>query len=89
MKIIIIGGGKVGLRLAQDLVLEGHDVVVIDQEEKVISGMLESIDVRGVIGSGVDLDILKEAGVQFIWKRRRQFLECARDAFLEFFREFS
>lgn len=64
MKIIIIGGGKVGLRLAQDLVLEGHDVVVIDQEEKVISGMLESIDVRGVIGSGVDLDILKEAGVQ-------------------------
>ena len=64
MKIIIIGGGKVGLRLAQDLDIEGQDVVVIDQEEKVIAGMLEVIDVRGVVGSGVDLDILKEAGAE-------------------------
>lgn len=64
MNIIIIGGGKVGSRLAQDLDIEGHDVVVIDQEEKVISGMLESVDVRGVVGSGVDLDILKDAGAE-------------------------
>ena len=36
MQIVIIGGGKLGISLAQHLVAEGHNVTMIDRSETVV-----------------------------------------------------
>lgn len=64
MKIIIVGCGKVGQKLAEKLGAESdNDVTVIDPKQSVISDVVGQYDVMGVIGSGVNIDILDEAGI--------------------------
>ena len=64
MKIIIVGCGKIGSTILESLVEEGHDVVGIDTDEKVINEMTNMYDVMGVCGSGTDCEMLTEAGVE-------------------------
>ncbi len=65
MKIIIVGCGKVGSKLAEQLSAEkDNDIVVIDTCQSVISDTVGQFDVMGVVGSGVNIDILDEAGVE-------------------------
>ena len=63
MKIIIAGCGKIGTTLIQNLVVEGHDIVVIDNNTTVVSEITNVYDVMGIYGNGVDSDILMEAGI--------------------------
>lgn len=64
MKIIIVGGGKVGQKLAEVLSAESdNDVTLIDVRQSVITDTVGQFDVMGIIGSGVNLDILNEAGI--------------------------
>ncbi len=63
MKIIISGCGKIGTTLIESLVVEGHDLVVIDNNPAVISEITNIYDVMGICGNGVDSDVLDEAGV--------------------------
>ena len=44
MKIVIIGAGKVGHKLAQQLAKEDHDIVVIDIDPKATSVLANSED---------------------------------------------
>lgn len=62
MKIIIVGCGKIGEAIIQDLVSEGHDVVAIDSNTEIITEISNVHDVMCVAGNGVDSDILLEAG---------------------------
>lgn len=64
MKIIISGCGKIGKTIIESLLLEGHDVTVIDNDLKVISDITNIYDVIGVCGNGADADILLEADVE-------------------------
>jgi len=64
MKIVIIGVGKIGLTLAEYLSQEDHDVTVIDTDPKVIDEAINSFDVMGILGNGVNFDIQREAGVE-------------------------
>ena len=64
MKIVIVGCGKIGSTILESLVEEGHDVVGIDTDEKVINEMTNMYDVMGVCGSGTDCEMLTEAGVE-------------------------
>jgi len=64
MNIIIIGCGKVGASIAEQLNDDGHRVTVVDRNEKVVSELALSIDVIGVTGNGAMLDVQKEAGVE-------------------------
>ena len=64
MRIVIIGGGKMGTTLAQSLVEEGHDVTIIDRSEIVLQKSMDSIDAMFIKGSGISADTLTEAGVQ-------------------------
>ena len=41
MKIVIVGDGKVGYALTKQLCQEGHDVVVIDSNPKVLQQSME------------------------------------------------
>ena len=62
MKIIIVGDGKVGLTLTEQLSLEGHELVVIDSNAAVLQEALETYDVMVVSGNGASYEVLKEAG---------------------------
>jgi len=63
MKIVIVGDGKVGRALAEQLSYEDHDVVVIDQRAKVVDESVNSLDVMGITGNGANYEVQKEAGV--------------------------
>ena len=38
MRIIVIGAGKVGFTIAEHLIAEEHDVIIIDKNEEVAAG---------------------------------------------------
>lgn len=64
MKIIIVGCGKVGEKLLEKLSNEKeHDITIVDQRSEIISDVANEYDVMGVIGNGVDIETLNEAGV--------------------------
>lgn len=63
MKIIIVGGGKIGATLIESLEGEGHDITVVDREQKVIDEISNIYDVMCVCGNAVDNDTLNEAEV--------------------------
>lgn len=64
MQIIIVGCGKLGVTLAETLVSEGHDITVVDMNAERINKISSDIDVQGVIGNGVSVNVLTEAGVE-------------------------
>ena len=63
MNIIILGAGKVGSHLTNELSLQDHNILVIDHNKDVLNRLLEQNDVMALVGDGTDLDILKEANV--------------------------
>ncbi len=64
MKIIIVGCGKLGTTLAEQLRDEGHELVIVDTNPAKIQQLSESIDVMGVTGNGSSIQVLSEAGVE-------------------------
>lgn len=64
MKCIIIGAGKVGFSIAQLLSGEGHDVVVIENDEERQQVVSDILDVEVVDGSGASWSVLEHAGVK-------------------------
>ena len=65
MNIIIIGCGKVGATLAEQLTAEGHDITVVDTEPDAVKQVTNVCDVMGVVGNGVAHRVQKEAGVDY------------------------
>lgn len=63
MRIIIVGGGKVGYTLIEMLSKEGHDITVIDSDRGVLERSLEELDVMVLYGNGTDLKVLRQAGI--------------------------
>ena len=64
MKIIVIGDGKVGYTLTEQLSKEGHDIVVIDKNPQALRQSVDVLDVMGIQGNGASLDVLREAGAE-------------------------
>ena len=64
MKIILVGGGKVGTALARQLSEEGHSVTVIDTNKARVEQIVQAYDVLGVVGNGSSIATLSEAGIE-------------------------
>lgn len=64
LKIIIVGGGKVGSTLVEQLAKEGHDITIIDQDVKTVEELTNTYDAMGVVGNGASYGILLEAGIE-------------------------
>ena len=62
MKIIIVGGGKVGHQIGKKLTNEKHDVVIIDDDPDVLARISDEMDVFCVEGNGADYKVQSEAG---------------------------
>lgn len=63
MKIIVVGGGKVGTALCRSLVEEKHDVVLIEEKEAVLKNITKRHDIMGIVGNGANFKILEQADV--------------------------
>ncbi|MBQ4552202.1 MAG: Trk system potassium transporter TrkA [Clostridia bacterium] len=64
LSIVIVGCGKVGHTLTEQLVGEGHDVTIVDTNDRVIRDTTEVFDVMGICGNGASLNVLEEAGIE-------------------------
>lgn len=62
MKAVVIGAGEVGLNIARHLVMEDHDVVVVDNDTANLRHVSEQLDVQTIEGMGSHPTILEQAG---------------------------
>lgn len=63
MNIVIIGGGKVGEILCQELALENNNIVLIETIPERLNRIISRTDITGLVGDGADYDMLLAAGV--------------------------
>ena len=64
MNIVVAGAGSVGCYLVERLVMENHNVVVIDQRAKVLEDLSQTYDISSLTGSASSLECLKDAGLE-------------------------
>jgi len=64
VKVVIVGCGRVGARLALQLTAEGNEVTVIDQSASAFVRLGENYAGNALLGNGIDEDILKRAGIE-------------------------
>lgn len=64
LSIIIVGCGKVGVTLVEQLSREGHDITVIDKNRELVEYITGTYDVMGIVGNGASYSIQREAGIE-------------------------
>ncbi|NLY46995.1 MAG: Trk system potassium transporter TrkA [Tissierella sp.] len=63
MKVVIVGVGKLGYKIAESMIMEDIEVILIDTNAKVLERINEHIDVLTIEGNGIDIRILKEINI--------------------------
>lgn len=64
MKIVIMGCGRVGARLAGLLDIEGHKVAILDLDDYSFRRLPPEFGGTALVGNGTDEDALKKAGIE-------------------------
>ena len=64
MRVIIVGGGLVGSTLAGKLSADGHDVVLVERDRKLVADLDERLDVQAIVGDGSTVPVLEQAGIR-------------------------
>lgn len=62
MKVIIVGGGKVGYYLVRTLIEHGHEPVVIETNHIVCEKIANEMDIPMICGDATRLEVLENAG---------------------------
>jgi trk system potassium uptake protein len=73
MNIVILGAGRVGESVAESLVSEKNDITIIDSDPDRLRVLQERIDLRGVLGNGIQPSVLQDAGIE----DADMFIACA------------
>lgn len=63
-QIIIVGCGKVGRTLAEQLQEEDTDITLVDISQQKLTSLCDDVDAMGVLGNGASINVLMEAGVE-------------------------
>ena len=63
MRVLLIGGGKVGSWLAQELVSQGHLVALVEESEDRAQAVADDVDAVVIHGDGTDVGVLQAADV--------------------------
>jgi len=63
LNIIIVGCGKVGRVLTEQLNEAGNNITVVDLSGARVAEVSERYDVMGVVGNGATHSVLQEAGI--------------------------
>lgn len=64
MDIIIVGCGRVGRSIAEQLNTEGHSITVIDESYEALEKISDSQNVMAIQGNGATYSVLKEAEIE-------------------------
>ena len=64
MQVIICGAGQVGFNIARYLAGEDADITIIDQSPELIRKIVDSLDVKGLVGFASHPDVLEQAGAR-------------------------
>ena len=64
MYVIIMGGGRVGLALANLLIDDGHDITLIENDEALSADVAAELDALVIHGSGTNSKILEETNIE-------------------------
>jgi trk system potassium uptake protein TrkA len=64
MKVIIMGCGRVGGRLAGLLDIEGHSVTILDIDSYSFRRLPPDFAGTALVGDGMDEEVLKKAGIE-------------------------
>lgn len=64
LNIIIVGCGKVGTTLIEQLSKEGHDITIIDKDAAKVQEISSVFDVMGLHGNGASYSVQMEAGIE-------------------------
>ena len=64
MRYLIIGCGRVGSGLANELTLRGHQVTVVDKDPLAIERLGPVFKGKAIVGFGFDREVLEAAGIQ-------------------------
>lgn len=64
LQIIIVGCGKVGRTLVEQLSKEGHDITIVDKDAEKVQTISGQYDVMGVTGNGASYNVQMDAGIE-------------------------
>ena len=64
MNVVIMGCGRVGARVAANLVNNGHEVSVVDTDSRAFQRLPTDFGGDTIIGTGIDEDVLRSAGIE-------------------------
>lgn len=64
MRIVIVGAGRVGSTLAQNLASEANDITVVDQDPSLLHELQERLDIKTIQGFGAHPETLRNAGTE-------------------------
>ncbi len=64
MNIIVAGAGKTGLTLARQMIAEGHNITLIDTDNRELESAVERYDAMAVCGNCASKEVLLQAGVE-------------------------
>ena len=64
MKVVIMGCGRVGAKLATEFDRTGHSVSIIDRRPEAFRRLASEYGGRTILGTGIDEDILRAAGIE-------------------------
>lgn len=60
MKVMVVGAGKLGYKLAESMLNASVDVTLVDTNAKVIERINDHLDVLTVTANGIELEVLRE-----------------------------
>ncbi len=64
MKVIIMGCGRVGARLASLLEQDGHTVTIVDNDSYSFRRLAPDFKGAALIGNAIDEDVLRSSGIE-------------------------
>ena len=63
MKVVIVGGGKVGYYILKTLKQKHYDVILIEKDKNICMKIASELDGEVICGDGCDLEVLMDAGI--------------------------
>ncbi len=64
MRVVVVGGGKVGTLLSKRLIDAGHEVVIVEQSEDRCRMLSEELDATVVKGDAANIEVLENVGLE-------------------------
>jgi trk system potassium uptake protein TrkA len=63
LRVVVVGAGEVGFNVANNLSDQGHDVIVVENDDMRAAKVESDLDVMLVRGNGARPPVLEEAGI--------------------------